>query len=60
MTPEQMEMFRKKRDAADDIDVSNMSGKVVARHLYAAGLARKQGKEYDFPGYIKFPIKNSE
>lgn len=39
------------------MDFSNWSGQMVGRHLFAAGQVRMDGKHYDFPGYIRFPLK---
>lgn len=45
----------------DDIeDLRNMPPRLVGEHLMAAGRARRNGKDYDFPGGVCFPIRKFE
>lgn len=41
-------------------DYGLMPGRRVAEHLLAAESARMRNETYDFPGGVRFPIKNFE
>lgn len=41
-------------------DFQNMPGHLVAEHLMAAATAKLNNQKYDFPGDVRFPIKNFE
>lgn len=49
-------LFKGREIRAQANDRTKWNGKIIGKHLFAAGKSYERKERYDFPGYMNFPI----